>query len=213
MGFELVVFDCDGVIVDTLSSWQWIHDHYGVTNEESLRAYLNDEIDALEFMRRDIVLWKEKDPDVDLKRIQEILLKIPLMTGAEETFRQLKSRGSRIAIISGGLDLLVDEIKKKLGADISLANSVQADGRGRLTGEGVLRVEPKNKGDTLLELMKELGLTRDEVASVGDTHGDATMFPHCRVGIAFNPADDVVKREADVVIKRRDLSLILEHLL
>ena len=61
--------------------------------------------------------------------------------------------------------------------------------------------------------MRELGVEKKNVASIGDTRGDAIMFPFCDLGIAFNPADEIVRREADVIIEEKDLSLVLKHLL
>lgn len=60
MKFKFVAFDLDGVLVDTFSSWVWMHKHFDVNNDHSLYAYQRGEIDYLEFMRRDIQLWLEK---------------------------------------------------------------------------------------------------------------------------------------------------------
>ena len=54
--YDIVVFDLDGVLVDIQSSWDWVHRHFGVDNDESLAQYLAGQIDDLEFMRRDIAL-------------------------------------------------------------------------------------------------------------------------------------------------------------
>ena len=32
---SFVVFDLDGVLADTISSWVWIHEHFGVNNDVS----------------------------------------------------------------------------------------------------------------------------------------------------------------------------------
>ena len=60
MNYKFVAFDLDGVLVDTFSSWVWMHEYFGVNNDHSLFAYQRGEIDYLEFMRRDIQLWLEK---------------------------------------------------------------------------------------------------------------------------------------------------------
>ncbi|MBE3122801.1 MAG: hypothetical protein IMZ58_11440 [Thermoplasmata archaeon] len=56
---KLVFFDMDGVLLDTVSSWRYIHEHFGTTNERSIMPYLRGDIDYLEFMRRDVSLWKK----------------------------------------------------------------------------------------------------------------------------------------------------------
>jgi len=67
---RLVVFDMDGVLADVESSWVYVHRHFGVNNDHSLFAYLRGEIDDLEFIRRDINLWKQKDPGITCARIE-----------------------------------------------------------------------------------------------------------------------------------------------
>jgi phosphoserine phosphatase len=66
---KLVVFDMDGVIADVGSSWVHVHESFGVNNDHSLRAYLRGEINDVEFIQRDIKLWKDKDPAIDTFKI------------------------------------------------------------------------------------------------------------------------------------------------
>ena len=56
---ELVIFDMDGVIANTISSWKYIHDYFGSTNERSVNEYLKGKIDDAEFIKRDVYLWRE----------------------------------------------------------------------------------------------------------------------------------------------------------
>ena len=49
MTVEAVVFDCDGVLIDNISSWWAIHEHFGTRNEEMLEKFLNKEITEEEF--------------------------------------------------------------------------------------------------------------------------------------------------------------------
>ena len=58
-----VVFDCDGVLVDAVSSWRTLHDHFGTDNAENLQRFIRGEITDTEFMRLDIKKWKSiEDP-------------------------------------------------------------------------------------------------------------------------------------------------------
>jgi len=212
MRYKLVVFDCDGVLVDAVSSWQYIHDKYGVTNNVSVESYMRGEINGIEFMRRDISLWRAKDPKITLKTIAKILDTIPPMTGLDDLAKALKDCGCKAIIISGGLDLLVDKVAKRLGAVRAYSNGLEADRNGRLTGEGILRVEPKDKSGPLREAMKALKVTKEQVVAVGDTAGDTTMFDDCALSVAFNPQDEIVKRKANKVILKKDLRELLDIL-
>jgi len=208
--FELVVFDMDGVLVDVRSSWVWIHDHFGVNNDDSLEAYLEDEIDDLEFIRRDIALWKSRDQKLRKKDIIEILNGAPLMPGCKECLSYLRGNDYRTAIVSGGLKPLAERISGGF-FDHIYANDIIDDGN-RLTGEGILEVELNNKGKVFEELLEKEGVPAKKVVAIGNSHIDCPMLERAGLGIAFNPEDDLVRGSADIVIEEKDLSKVLEHL-
>jgi phosphoserine phosphatase len=177
-----------------------------------LNAYLNGEIDDLEFIRRDIALWMAKEPSITEKRIDEILSGVPTIPGAKEAVSALRKRGVRTAIVSAGIDLLSRRIARELGIDLELANGLSTDGDGRLSGEGVLRVKLMDKGDAVVEAARALGADLAETVAVGNSRHDVSMFVRSGKGIAFHPMDDFVRENADAVVEKKDLSLILEHI-
>ena len=205
----MVVFDMDGVLADVESSWVYVHRTFGVNNDHSLRAYLRGEISDLEFIRRDIKLWKDKEPEITANKIRNILSEIPLMPGAIETLRSLRRDGYKTAIVSAGIDLLADMIAERNAIDVHMANGMVIDGRGRLTGEGVLRVRLADKGDAVEQVARQLGAAKEETTSVGNSRYDISMFDKSNLGIAFCPADDVVREKAGAVVDRKDLRDIL----
>lgn len=209
---RLAVFDMDGVLVDIVSSWVHVHRRFGVNNDHSLHAYLRGEIDDREFIRRDIDLWRNKDPDVTSDKIREMLSDAPLMRGAAETLAELRRRGFRTAIVSAGIDLLAERVASELGIDLQFANGLQTDPSGRLSGEGVFRVRLMDKGSTVSEAARALGVRKEDVVSVGNSRYDVSMFERSGLGIAFCPEDDHVRERADVVVDSKDLSAILEHM-
>ena len=207
---RLVVFDMDGVLADAESSWVYVHRHFGVDNEHSLRAYLKGEIDDLEFIRRDITLWKDKDPAISEDKIRAVLAGVKLMPGAARTIKELKESNVRTAIVSAGIDLLSQRIANDLGIDLHLANGLETDARGRLSGEGVLRVKLMDKGDAVVEAMSKLDAKPAETVAVGNSRYDISMFRKAGKGIAFRPMDDVVRQSADFVVDEKRLTAILE---
>ncbi|RLF49941.1 MAG: haloacid dehalogenase [Thermoplasmata archaeon] len=208
-----VAFDLDGVIVDTISSWVWVHDHFGVNNDASLEAYRRGEIDDREFMRRDIALWLEKMPDITIDYIKNVLKDIPIINGARETVSALKDKGIRTAIISGGLDIVARRVAKDLGIDYVLSNGLEVEPDGRLTGEGILRVELNKKGDALKRLLSVLDVDPRRVAAVGNCDIDIPMFELCGLSIAFNPEDYETEKAADFVVRSNDLRAILPYII
>jgi len=209
---KLIVFDMDGVLADTESSWVHVHKRFGVNNDNSLRAYLRGEIDDLEFIRSDIHLWMDRDPNVNTAKIINILDEVPIMPGAGETIHELRNRGFKTAIVSAGIDLLADLVIEKLPFDAHLANGFETDEQGRLTGNGILNVKLMDKGEAVRRVAAELGVTKEDTVSVGNSSYDVSMFNESSLGIAFCPEDDLVRQEADAVVDKKDLTGILDFI-
>ena len=211
--FGLVAFDMDGVLVDYESSWTWVHDHFGVKSEESIKAFVKGEIDDMEFMRRDIALWLGKKPDLCHADITSILEPLPIVEGIQRTVDELKWQGIRTVIVSGGLDVVASKIAKRYGFDDWVANGFACDTAGRLTGVGVLRVELSNKRQAVERFSSLYGVEREHICSIGNSFIDVSMFEASKLKIAFNPIDDYVAHQANVVIRSKDLSDVLPFIL
>jgi phosphoserine phosphatase len=209
---RLVAFDMDGTLVDVGSSWAAVHAHFGEQNPEGLRRFLANEIDDEEFIRSDIAIWRRHIPDLAIDDLEAILEKVPLMPGAAALFRGLRERGIRTAIVSGGIDLLARRLARELGIDVALANGFRLRSDGQLTGEGIVRVPIHGKEGVLSQLQRQLGVDVEETAAVGNSEIDVGLFRRSRLGVAFQPEDDEVRRYADRVIVERDLRSVLAAL-
>jgi phosphoserine phosphatase len=209
---RLVAFDMDGTLVDVASSWAAVHAHFGDNNDEGLRRFLADEIDDVEFIRTDLEIWRRHAPELSQGDLEAILDRVPVMPGAAELFRGLRARGVRTAIVSGGIDLLARRLARELGIDVALANGFRVRSDGRLTGEGIVRVPIHDKGSVLARLQEQLGIPPEETAAVGNSEIDVGLFRRSRLGIAFLPEDEAVRRGADRIVSDRDLSKLLDLL-
>lgn len=202
----------DGTLVDAASSWRVVHDHFGDHNDEGLRRFLQNEIDDHEFIRSDIRVWWRHAPALTVGDLDAILEKVPLMPGARELMHGLRTRRARTAIVSGGLDLLARRVGRELGIDVVLANGVRTGAEGRLTGEGIVRVPIHEKERVLAALQTKLGVSPAETAGVGNSEIDIGLFRRSRVGVAFLPEDEAVRKAATVTIAERNLARVLEAL-
>lgn len=209
---SLVFFDMDGVLLDTVSSWRYIHEYFGTTNERSIIPYLRGDIDYLEFIRRDVSLWKKNNQHIEKTTLETIMNTIPFIKGTKECISFLNHRHIHTAIVSAGINLLADRVAHDLGIEYVFANEVTVGVDGRLTGEGVLHVELTNKDKNVKELAEELQVPLEACAAVGNSCFDIPMLEACGLGIAFNPEDTCVEHCADIVIKEKDLRRLIPAL-
>jgi len=205
---KLVVFDMDGVLADTYSSWKYVHDYFNTTNEKSVDAYLKGEIDDMEFIRRDAALWKEDGKTIKIGKLAEILSDIPLMNGAKECIEQLKQKKIKTAIVSAGLNILAERVGKELGIDYIYSNGIETDDEGFLTGKGIIGVKLNAKDETVKNLANRLNIDSKNIVAVGNSCFDVPMFEVAGFGVAFNPDDDCIRKYADVVIDEKNLELV-----
>ncbi len=209
---KLVVFDMDGVLTRCKSSWYFVHRHFGTDNSENIRLFNEKRIDYPTFMYLDVMLWKSKDPHLTREKLSRIFERMELTYGALETIKKLKDDGKRIAVITGGLDILAEIVCRKLGIEDYFANGLETDSEGIITGRGIVRVDPYRKDLVIHELKHKFSLKSDEVAAVGDGEVDIPMFSHAGISIAFNPLSPEVAKNATYTVYGEDLRLILNYI-
>ena len=58
MGPHLVCLDMDRVLVDHLSTWQYVYDQLGINNDESFELYNQGLLDEWDWIKLDLALIK-----------------------------------------------------------------------------------------------------------------------------------------------------------
>ena len=208
----LVIFDMDGVLTDIISSWKYIHDYFGSSNERSIDEYLRGKIDDLEFIKRDVSLWKENGKPITKNKLELLLSNIPLMKGSKKCIKTLKKHNVKTSIVSAGLDILAKKVAKELGIDYVFANGIKTDKKGYLNGEGILGVELLRKDKNVIEISKNLKIPTNNIAAVGNSCFDIPMLENCGLAIAFNPEDECIKKIADIIIEEKDLDILTDYI-
>jgi phosphoserine phosphatase len=209
---KLIMFDMDGVLTNIVSSWKYIHDYFNTSNERSVDDYLKGKIDDMEFIRRDVSLWKENGKLIKREKLVEILSAVPLMKGAKKCISEIKNYGIKTAIISAGLDILANRVAEEVKIDYVIANGIKTDEYGRLSGVGILGVKLMYKDLAVKVFADQYNIPLERVASVGNSCFDIPMFETTGLSIAFNARDDCTREAANIIVEGKDLSNILPFL-
>ncbi|MDG1546622.1 MAG: HAD family phosphatase [Candidatus Poseidoniaceae archaeon] len=209
---ECVVFDCDGVLVDAISSWRTLHDHFGTDNRKNLQLFIEGVLSDVEFMRSDIQLWKSKQNPIFKDDLFRAYSGVKLMPGARELVSELKQRGVFVAIVSAGVDIFVSTIASMLKVDDWIANGFKFAEDDSLTNEGICRLHAGGKGEVIEKLCQMNGINTSKIVSVGDSEMDLSMHIEGSTFIGFNPTRDssimaFEKAGVDIVMEK-DLTLL-----
>lgn len=176
---KVVVFDLDGVLVPFRSSWEFLHNYFGVVNEAMRNAnvelFYNGLISYSEWMRRDLTLLISKGC-ITRDEVIKAFSTVELSPGARELCDYLLRKGLELAIVSGGIDVLAQQIGKELNIRRVYANKLLFDESGCLLPYGEEVVNPLRKDSILHEISSELGIPLDEFMYVGDTLWDICAF-------------------------------------
>lgn len=204
---KLCVFDfdstlMDGETIDFLAAALGIKDKVAEITAMAMRG----ELDFFESLIMRVKLLE----GLEVQKVDEICHSLPFMPGAKETIEELKSRGYKVVVFSGGFRNATSYAKEILGFDADFSNILHSK-EGRLTGlVGGDMMFGFSKGDMLVRLQKLLGITSKECVVVGDGANDRSMFAHADTKIAFC-AKDILKKEANVIIEEKDLRKVLEY--
>ncbi|MFW9931310.1 MAG: HAD family hydrolase [Candidatus Thorarchaeota archaeon] len=210
MTIKLVVFDLDGTLTTHNSSWWRLHEVFG-TQEEGSRyydEYFAGKISYQEWAELDAGLWKGRF----LSEVQRIVDETELMPGAAEVVEELKNRGFKVAILSGGIDILAEQIAKRVGIEYVLVNRISHE-NGIITGDVDVLVGWGGKAKEIEQISHDFDIPLSETAFVGDGKNDIPAFSVVALSIAINPETEEVAQAASIVIREKDLRQILPHIL
>lgn len=205
---KLIVFDMDSTliqheVIDEMAIVHGIGDKVKLITERAMNGELNFD----EALRERVALLK------GLKRssMEEIMERLKLTPGVEILIREVKKKGYKTAIISGGFKYFADNFRERLGMDYAFANELEFDGDG-LSGmvKGKI-INAQEKARIVEELAMKENISLDQVVAVGDGANDLLMLAKAGFGIAFH-AKDKVRREARHQIGYGPMSTLLYFL-
>ncbi len=100
----LICFDMDRVLVDHLSTWQFVYDKLGINNDDSFALYNQGKLDEWDWIKLDLALIKSaRNPPPTDSELREMMADMPLMKNWEQAISKILKQNAHVAIISGGL--------------------------------------------------------------------------------------------------------------
>jgi HAD superfamily phosphoserine phosphatase-like hydrolase len=209
----LICFDVDGTLIDdTVFIWQTLHDAAGTDPAERRRwsdAFWNSEITYAEWAQKDIDMWRAKG--VTRQDIQRYIAELNPMTGAWESLLALHNDGHVLGIISGSLDVALEQAFpqwRKVFSHVYL-NRLVFDDRHRLAGVRTTPYDIEHKADGLREMARITRIPLTDTVFIGDHFNDVSVARTAGFSIAFNCKSDELRQAASVVTTGKDLRVVV----
>ncbi|VVB76853.1 Phosphoserine phosphatase [uncultured archaeon] len=217
MKIKLVGFDWDGTLTKTAlkNSWNAINDLLGCTEQmDALEdRYYRKEFDYLEWCRLCIDMYKRFGLTEKMLR-ESVDRDTTLHKGALETINELRSRGIKVGIISGGIHNMYEYASCKFGLSVdyvTFAARLNFDKEsGALVGGDYDAHDFEGKIRVLNAYLKKANATLEETLYVGDSHNDIPIFK-AATGLAFSSDSEELRKNAKYVIEGDDLREILKY--
>ena len=213
---KCVIFDCDGVLVDSVSSWKTLHDYFGTDNSLNLKRFINGELTDVEFMSLDIKMWKDKQDPIHRDVLFRAYSGVKLMEGARELVAELKDKGVFVAIVSAGVDIFVSSIAAMLKVDDWIANGFKFNDDETLSDEGICRLHASKKDVVIKKLMSMHNFSPEDCVSIGDSEMDLSMIVDGSRFIGFNPSREsslnAFESAGVPIIREKDLMMLRPYL-
>lgn len=203
----LIIFDVEGVLLNA-EYLPILAQKFGPEKEKEIWDITKQGI-------RGEIKWEEGLRDrvnalrgISFEDAFEIGENLEIMPGAKELCDALKRAGWKMIAVSGGFTLITDRLKTELQLDKIYSNElIFKDGK---LYDVIVNVT-SDKAKAVKNIIAEWRMKKEDIVVVVDGANDLKLFDIAGYTVGFCPVD-IVRQKADVVIERRDLSLLLSLL-
>jgi len=236
MSPKVVCFDVDGTLVEG-NSWLYLTRGLGGSEKKHLEIFHQFKKGKISLEKAErflLGMWRKsnrrskrimrrilsiflktkfslKRNEATKERVREIFSEVKLKPEVKEVISYLKEKGYKIYLVSGAIDIYVEEIAKKLKVDgFYASSSLGFDEKGILNRIYYQVNQGEVKVRQLEEIAKSLNILLEEIVFVGDSDNDIKAFEATEHGIAVNSQCSELKKSAWKEVKDiRELKNIL----
>ena len=211
---ELICFDVDGTLVKHPSGmviWEVLNLRFGGSreiNKQRYTMYHAGEMTYDQWVALDVTGWMSAGATRD--EILESIAEFRPVDGALETVRELKRRGYKLAVISGTLDILLENLFPRHPFDDVYTNKIFFDDDGKLASWQATPFDGRGKPAALREITDQHDIPLSRSAFVGDGENDVPLLGVAGMFVAYEPKSPKLEAGADVVIKDDGLHKLLK---
>ncbi|MBK8233081.1 MAG: HAD family phosphatase [Candidatus Eisenbacteria bacterium] len=211
----LIAFDIDGTLVESPHGhviWELLNHRFTGGPEigaARFRSFLAGEIDYAQWVALDVQGWI--DASATRSEIVEEVRKLRPIDDAHDTLLALRARGYRLAVISGTLDVVIEEHFPEHPFEAVFTNKLHFDAEDRLIGWTATPYDQEGKAHALEMLAEQNGLPLSRCAFVGDHMNDCAVARRAGFSIAWNPKVPELEQAATCTVRGTSLRAILDR--
>lgn len=218
---KAVVFDFDGTLScpDRMeNSWSRIWFKIGKLDLEQkfFSEYFSGKITYDQWIEIVVDIFKRNN--VTKKVIDQIASEIKLLDNCEKVFKNLKEKGIKIFILSGGIKNIIEKAVQSFCDYITeiVAHKFVFDEKGMLEGYIKANTDIFKKDKFISIVMQQFSLKSEEIVFVGNDYNDEEAYKSGATTICINPSKNAHIHDRKiwnfVIEKTKNLEDILKYM-